>query len=115
MILIINKIMKKSKKQNFIKSLWNGNESLGTSFWAVYFIGGSIVSIPAWVLPETSNALLFFVPFQLTYITWAIVGTWRSASKFKPKKKQWAWGTISQVYIVLSIIRILVSIAGSLN
>ncbi len=28
--------MKRSKKQNFIQNLWNGNESLGLSFWAVY-------------------------------------------------------------------------------
>ena len=54
--------MKKSKKPNFITSLWNGNESLGTSFWAVYIIGGTIVSLPAWVLPETSYAIFFFVP-----------------------------------------------------
>ena len=35
--------------------------------------------------------------------------------KFKPKKKQWAWGTIAQVYIVLSVIRILIRLATSLN
>ena len=107
--------MKKSKKQNFIVNLWNGNESLGTSFWAVYIIGGTIVSLPAIVLPETSYAILFFVPFQFVYLIWAIVGTWRSASKFKPKKKQWAWGTIAQVYIVLSVLRILIRVATNLN
>ena len=107
--------MKRSKKQNFILNLWNGNESLGTSFWAVYLIGGTIVSLPAFVLPETSNAILLFVPFQFAYIIWAMVGTWRSASKFKPKKKQWSWGTIAQVYIVLSVLRILFRLATALN
>ena len=107
--------MKRSQKQNFIKNLWNGNESLGTSFWAVYIIGGTFVSLPAFALPETSNAIFLFIPFQFTYIIWAMVGTWRSASKFKPKKKQWAWGTIAQVYIVLSVIRILVRLAMSVN
>ena len=107
--------MKKLKKQNFIKNLWNGNESLGISFWAVYIIGGTIVSLPAFMLPETSNAIFFFIPFQFAYIIWAMVGTWRSASKFKPKKKQWAWGTVVQIYIVLSVIRILVRLATSVN
>ena len=94
--------MKKSKKQNFISSLWNGNESLGTSFWAVYIIGGTIVSIPAFVLPETSYAILFFVPFQFVYLIWAIIGTWRSASKFKPKKKTMGLGNYSSsVYCTL--------------
>ena len=107
--------MKKSKKQNFIINFWNGNESLGTSFWAVYIIGGTIVSLPAFILPETSYAIFFFVPFQFVYLIWAIIGTWRSASKFKPKKKQWAWGTIAQVYIVLSVLRILIGFATNLN
>ena len=84
--------MKRSKKQNFIQNLWNGNESLGLSFWAVYIIGGTIVSIPSFVLPETSNSILFFVPFQFVYLIWAMVGTWRSASKFKPKKKTMVLG-----------------------
>ena len=107
--------MKKRKKQNYISSFWNGNESLGTSFWAVYFIGGTIVSLPAFVLPENSSAIFIFVPFQFIYLIWAMVGTWRSASKFKPKKNQWAWGTIAQVYIVLSVLRMLIRLAKTLN
>ena len=79
--------------------------SLGISFWAVYTIGGTIVALPAIVLPETSSAILIFVPFQFIYLIWAMVGTWRSASKFKPKKKQWSWGTIAKVYIALNLIR----------
>ena len=63
----------------------------GIEISLAYIIGGTIVSLPAFVLPETSYAILFFVPFQFVYLIWAIVGTWRSASKFKPKKKQWAW------------------------
>ena len=107
--------MKKRKKQNYISSFWNGNESLGTSFWAVYFIGGTIVSLPAFALPENSYAIFIFVPFQFIYLIWAMVGTWRSASKFKPKKNQWAWGTIAQVYIVLSVLRMLIRLAKTLN
>ena len=107
--------MKKRKKQNYISNFWNGNESLGTSFWAVYVIGGTILSLPAFILPETNYAILFFVPVQYIYIIWAIVGTWRSASKFKPKKNQWAWGTIAQVYIVLSLLRTLVGLATIFN
>ena len=107
--------MKKRKKNNYITNFWNGNESLGTSFWVVYFIGGTIVSLPALVLHETSSAIFIFVPFQFIYIIWAMVGTWRSASIFKPKKNQWAWGTIAQVYIVLSVLRMLIRVATTLN
>lgn len=97
--------MRKSKKQNYILKFWNGEESLGLSFWLVYNIGSIIVTLPLVILPETSNLILVFGIIQYPYLIWAIVGTWRSASKFKPKKNQWAWGTIAQVYIVLSIIR----------
>ena len=83
--------MKKRKKTNYITNFWNGNESLGISFWAVYLIGGTIISLPVIVLPETSSAIFIFVTFQFIYLIWAMVGTWRSASKFKPKKNQWAW------------------------
>ncbi len=107
--------MQKRKKQNYISNFWNGNESLGTSFWVVYFIGGTILSLPAFVLPETSSAIFIFVPLQFIYLIWAMVGTWRSASKFKPKKNQWAWGTIAQVYIVLSVLRMLIRLATTLN
>ena len=87
--------MKKRKKQNYITNFWNGDESLGISFWAVYTIGGTIVALPAIVLPETSSAIFIFVPFQFIYIIWAMVGTWRSASKFKPKKKTMVLGNNS--------------------
>ena len=29
--------------------------------------------------------------------------------KYKPKKNQWSWGTIAQIYIVLSALRILLN------
>ena len=101
--------MKKKVENNFVIDFWNGRISLGTSFWAVYFIGGTIVSLPAFLLSETTNLIIFFVIFQFIYLIWAIVGTWKSASKYKPKKNQWSWGTIAQIYIVLSALRILLN------
>ena len=43
--------------------------------------------------------------FQYSYLIWAYVGSWRSATNYKPKKGQWSWGTIAKVYIALNIIR----------
>ena len=42
---------------------------------------------------------------QYAYLILAYVGTWRSASNYKPKKDQWSWGTIAKVYIILNLIR----------
>ena len=94
--------MKKRKKQNYITNFWSGDETLGTSFWAIYIIGGTIVSLPAIVLPETSSAIFIFVPFQFIYLIWAMVGTWRSASKFKPKKTMVLGNNSTSLYSVIS-------------
>lgn len=103
----------KSIKQHIL-NFWRGDISLTISFWFVFMIGGSIVTIPSFVITDAyvdslNNSsmilLLLFYIFQYTYLLIAYVGTWRASSKYKPKKENWAWGTIAKVYIVLNILR----------
>jgi hypothetical protein len=115
------------KNNNFKKiiiNFWQGKIYLSFSFWVVLTIGGTIVSLPAYLITDSVidnfselSALLFLLAiiFQYIYMIFAYVGTWRSASNYKPKKKQWAWGAIAQVYMTLSIIRTIVEIIKSLN
>ena len=108
----------KKKKNNNIKqaiiNIWQGKLDLGQTFWLVFIIGGTIVTLPSFILNDEFidsisdiGALfaIFFFIFQWSYLVWAYVATWRSATNFKPKKNQWSWGTIAKVYIVLSVIR----------
>ena len=107
----------KKKKNNFkqnIINVWQGKISLKWSFWLVFVVGGTIVTIPSFIFTDeyvdsisglaAMFGLLFFI-LQYSYLIWAYVGTWRSASNYKPKKGQWSWGTIAKVYIVLNLIR----------
>ena len=108
----------KKKKNNNIKqaiiNIWQGKLDLGQTFWLVFIIGGTIVTLPSFILNDEFidsisdiGALLaiFFFIFQWSYLVWAYVATWRSATNFKPKKNQWSWGTIAKVYLVLNLIR----------
>ena len=106
--------MKKNKnlKINFT-NFWQGKLSLKISFWFVLFLGGGLLSLPTFLITdayvdaisETLTALLLiYLLFYYIYLIIAYVGTWKSASNFKRKKNQWAWGTIAKVYIVLNIL-----------
>ena len=111
------------KKQNknltqYIKDFWGGKFNLVPSFWYVFIIGGTIVTIPSFIATDayvdnlSSSGLIVlmvFYLFQYSYLIVAYVGTWRSASNYKPKKTQWSWGTIVKVYITLNIIRAIVT------
>ena len=112
--------MAKSKNKNLvqnIKNLWQGKVSLVWTFWFWFMLIGSIVTIPSFLLTDAYmdslnnlSLVLFiiFFLFQYAYLILAYVGTWRSASNFKPKKNQWSWGTIAKVYVVLNAIRAVV-------
>lgn len=103
-----------NKFKQIIINIWQGKLSLSRTFWLVFIIGGGILSLPSYLItdPVIDNAsdltnlvfILIFI-FQYTYLIFAYVGVWRSASSYKPKKKQWPWGTITQVYIVLNVVR----------
>ena len=111
--------MKKKKNNNNIKqviiNIWQGKLNLSQTFWLVFFIGGTIVTLPAIIffndefidsISDIGAVLgILYVLIEYSYLIWAYVATWRSATNFKPKKNQWSWGTIAKVYLVLNLIR----------
>lgn len=113
---------KKVKKNNFIqmiKDYWNGKYSLAKSFWLGFMVIGSIITVPSFYLTDTfidglGNtgliAMMIYFVIMYPYIILMYVGTWRSASNFKPKKDQWSWGTIAKVYLALNVFRGIVDI-----
>ena len=103
-------------KKNF-KKFWDGKVSFGQSFWLWYFIGGSALSIPFFVITDESIdastgialfTILYFIFFACALI-FLIIGAWKSAEnykKIKKKKKQGAgWAIAGQIYIVLATLR----------
>ena len=111
--------------KNEIKKFWQGKVSLGKSFWLWYVAGGTILTLPAWLVPDSSLestfSLLIFVLYSLCSVVVVIllmIGTFKSAQeykKIKKKKKQGAgWGIAAQVYIILSAIRVFVELVKGL-
>lgn len=115
------KVAKKiSKSPGAIKKFFNGDVDLTTSFWGVYFGAGLVLGLLSFALEKNEAlaglyALFILLPFSI----YAMIGTWRSASKYKiekqKKKEGTGWGTAAQVYIILSIIRAVVQIGRGLS
>ena len=99
-----------------IKKFWQGKISLGRSFWLWYVVGGTVITLPGLLIPDSalesdSTVIIFilYVVFMLVAIIFLMIGSYKSAQeykKIKKKKKQGSgWGTAAQVYIILSAIR----------
>jgi len=113
-------MVEQKQKKNLIqqvKDFWSGKINLGPSFWVVFMIGGTIVTIPSFIATDEYIdtlgsfglvTLIIYFLFQYSYLIIAYVGTWRSASNYKPKSNQWPWGTIAKIYIALNAIRAIV-------
>ena len=96
-----------------LKFFWEGKVSYGISFWVYFVLIATLISIPGFA-PDVyweiyPIAMPLYTIFLLVAKIYLIVGTWRSAEKYKilkKKKKQSAfWAYAGQVYIVLSIIQ----------
>jgi hypothetical protein len=100
-----------------LKKFWAGKISFGKSFWLWYFVGGSILSIPFFLITDSAIdsstgvaafTVLYFLFFIITLL-FLIIGTWKSAENYKKNKKKkkqgYAWAIAAQVYITLSLIR----------
>ena len=106
-----------------IKKFSQGKVSLGVSFWVWYIIGGGVLSLPFWIIPEAALAsegwaafmILYFI-FMLGVVIFLMTGVWRSSEEYKKikrKKKQGAgWGMAAQVYIVLHVINVVLKLVG---
>ena len=111
--------------QKEIKKFWQGKVSLGVSFWVWYIIGGGVLSLPFWIIPDAASNqvgwaafLTAYFIFMLVAIIFLMMGVWRSAEEYKKikrKKKQGAgWGMAAQVYIVLAVINLVFKLVGVL-
>ena len=110
------------KKENIILKFYRGKISLAVSFWLVYVLAGSSLSLILYAIPENGkNDLLIIILslFAISYSVFAMIGSWKSASNYKiekqKKNEKGGWGTAAQVYIFLSAIRIFVELVRGLN
>ena len=117
----MKKVKSKKKQNNFVKSYWNGEESLAFSFWVISILGLTIISIPNVIVmmqgdnyfdSMSSGAAFIYLIYVLGVFSvtiFAYIGLWRCAGKYilqkKKTKKSAIWGYLTYVYIVLSVIQ----------
>ena len=97
----------KVQKINFFVRFWHGELSLPMSYWGVGLgigiVFGFSVGILIGILGMSEDAMWgFFIPFQI----YTVVGTWRSADKYKGKK---IWPILAKISLVLGVISNLAS------
>ena len=113
--------MSKRKQNSFIKRYWNGEESLGFSFWAISFLGLTVISIPNNIVMMQGDIFfdtmsggkafiyLIYILGVFTATLFAYVGLWRCSGKYilskKKGKKSAIWGYLTYVYIILAVIQ----------
>ena len=89
-----------AKKKNNIKqviiNIWQGKLGLSQTFWLVFIIGGTIVTLPSFILNDEFidsisdiGALLaiFFFIFQWSYLVWAYVANLETLQLILSQKK----------------------------
>ncbi len=116
----------KKKKEFFIKVLWRGDYSLALSYWGFYQLGGSIYlyllieGMEVALHSSASTALYFFSAlFFIFYLIVSMIGSWKSATKYKKEKlsenKPYGWAIAAYVTIALGGLRIIVTGIDELN
>ena len=117
----MKKVKSKKKQNNFVKSYWNGEESLAFSFWAISILGLTIISIPNVIVmmqgdnyfdSMSSGAAFIYLIYVLGVFSvtiFAYIGLWRCAGKYilqkKKTKRSAIWGYLTYIYIVLGVIQ----------
>ena len=102
-----------------LKQVWKGEFDFKRTFWVFYVLIGSILSIPNFLMEIYYDSMgeilallaLVYVLAYFAYIFYAMIGTWRAATKYnqlKKKKKDSAfWGYAAKTYLVLTGLNVL--------
>ena len=107
---------RKKKSKNIVVTYWNGEISLGKSFWIVAVVLLTIVSIPSYLIDDqaisrmsdgVAIAILVWTIFFYLFLIYTYVGLWRSSSKYIAQniksKKSTFWGYVVYIVIVLGM------------
>ena len=113
----LEKEMKKNKKsKNILSTYWNGEISLGKSFWIVAVVLLTIVSIPSYIIDDQAISkmsdgvaivILVWTVFFYLFLIYTYVGLWRSSSMYiadrRKSKRSTLWGFVVYAVIIIGI------------
>jgi hypothetical protein len=109
---------------SYIARHWNGELSLGASFWAncvgISLLFTLIVFIVGFAFSHARLGLLLGVlwplfAMSLVIAVWQLVGTWRSAENHKRYTGRTGWAVTAQVLIVLAWIGVAINAYDSVR
>ena len=101
------------------KDVWKGEFDFKRTFWVFYFLIGSILSIPNFLMEIYYDSMgeilallaIVYVLAYFAYIFYAMIGTWRASTKYillkKKKNDSTFWGYAAKTYLVLTMINML--------
>ena len=102
---------------NLIKKHWNGDYSLGKSYWVNTVFVSLLLLLGTALFASFFNertparypaiAVLLVTVVTLTVWCWSVIGTWRSASKHVSRGGRPFWAIAARIAILLSALRLL--------
>ena len=92
------KKIKRIKNDSPVKKFLRGDVPLVTSFWGVY-VGASLAV--GFGLGLLVPSVILLIVLIISWTVFSIIGTWRSADKYKGKK---FWPILAKVWIVIGVI-----------
>jgi hypothetical protein len=108
---------------SFFRKHFNGDYSLGRSYWVNTFLIALVAPIAGLLLvPVLSDhfaaryaslAFLLITVFGLIAWCWAVSGTWASATKHVGRGGRQGWASATKVIIVLGALRTFTDLAGA--
>lgn len=115
----------------YIKQHWNGELSLARSYWlnsvllsnvaiviAAFILGlvwGMIIGALGMQYPPSKFWDLCGAFVAIPFAVWSVVGTWRSAEKYKTEKGGvMNWGGVAQVCMALGVLRFVLTFVALL-
>ena len=109
---------------SYIARHWNGELSLGTSFWVncvvISLLFTLLVFVVGFAFARASLGLLLgllwpLFALSLVIAVWQLVGTWRSAENHKLYTGRKGWAVTAQVLIVLAWIGVAINAFDSVR
>jgi hypothetical protein len=101
----------------FFEKHFNGDYSLGRSYWLnTFLVSFFVILLGILILPwlgenfparYASAGALFITAIGLIAWGWSIKGTWASSNKHVARGGQQFWATAAKVAIVLGVLRVL--------
>lgn len=90
-----------------LKKLWNGDIPLVKTFWIYGWLVRSIFYFLINTLSLPQSFLLILIPIEESYVFIQLIGTWKSATKYRGRN---IWKNLARIWVVIAFVFLLIGI-----